>query len=50
MGTLITRKDGVEKSYLLNLCINQDITERIINDIIDTHEVDDWEVKDGYFI
>ena len=50
MGTLITRKDGVEKRYLLNLAINPQITEEIVNDIVDTYEVDNWEIKDGYFI
>ena len=44
MGTLITRKDGVQKNYLLNLCINPKITEEIVNDILDTHEIEDWEI------
>ena len=50
MGTLITRKDGVEKNYLLNLSINPKITEELINDILDVHEVDDWEVVDGFIL
>jgi len=50
MGELITRKDGVEKRYLLNLAINQEVTEEIVNDILNAHEVDNWEIVDGWSI
>ena len=50
MGTLITRKDGVEKNYLLNLCINPEITEKIVNDILNANEIDNWEIVDGFIL
>lgn len=50
MGELITRKEGVEKRYLLNLAINPEIIEEIVNDIINAHEIDNWEIKEGWSI
>ncbi len=50
MGELITRKNGVEKRYLLNLAINPQITEELVNDIINAHEIDNWEIVDGWSI
>ena len=50
MGELITRKNGVEKRYLLNLAISPEITEEIVNDIINAHEIDNWEIVSGWSI
>ena len=50
MGTLITRKNGIQKNYLLNLDINPEVTEKVVNDILDNQEIEDWEIVEHFIL
>lgn len=50
MATLVIKVNGVLKYYLLNTEIPSDLTDKIVNEILDEWRPQDWYIKDGYHI
>lgn len=42
MDQLITIKDGVKNIYKINPKISDSLKEKIVNEILDAHQVIDW--------
>ena len=50
MHTLVIKVNGKLKYYLLNTKIKSELTDKIVNEIIDIHQPEDWYIEDGYLI
>ena len=50
MNTLVIKVNGKLRYYLLNTKIKSDLTDKIVNEIIDVHQPEDWWIEEGYHI
>jgi hypothetical protein len=50
MGTLVTKKNGVVKNYLLNLENKEEVVMEVVSDILNNQHPDSWEIVKGFRI
>lgn len=50
MHTLVTKVNGKLKYYLLNTNIKSEVTDKIVNEIIDVHQPEDWYIEEGFIL
>ena len=44
LGTLVTKKNGVVKNYLLNLENKDETIMKVVNDVLNHHHPDEWQI------
>ena len=50
MHTLVIKVNGKLKYYLLNTKIKSELTDKIVNEIIDIHQPEDWYIEEGFIL
>ena len=50
MQTLVIKVDGKFKNYLLNTEIKVELTDKIVNEILDVHQPQDWYIEEGFIL
>ena len=48
MHTLVLVVNGIKKEWLLNTNVSPDVTDALVNKIIDINSPDDWWIDEGY--